>query len=238
MDFVPPDRLNREGAYARACSHRTHARTYARDSRNCFTEEGVPGNKNVRCRSSGSLFRWWESNQKPSRNTRAVFIRTSASLLVCNPQQKTPAHNLSWLVLRRVMNTGHCTSKRINIDRRMGRIKDMHIRMSSSTITHMNNDGLLARHTEHSATVTRTRVARVGAEYPNQLHYSAAGLRSNNMLAICVSTLETQSRDTFENKLSSLCVCVRVRCVRFGVPVCLVVCLCNCRRVGPFIIGL
>ena len=169
----------------------------------------------MRCRSSGSLIRWWESNQKPSRHTCAVFIRTSASLLVCNPQEKTPAHNLSWLVLRRVMNTGHCTSKRINIDRRMGRIQDMHIRMSSSTITHMNNDGLLARHTEHSATVTRTRVARVGAEYPNQLHYSAAGLRSNNMLAICVTTPETQSKDTFENKQSSLCVylCVCVVCV-------------------------
>ena len=61
------------------------------------------------------------------------------------------------------MDTGNCTSKRINIDRRMGRIIDMRIRMSTSTNTHMNNDGVLPRHTEHSATETRTRVDRVRA---------------------------------------------------------------------------
>ena len=63
--------------------------------------------------------------------------------------------------------------------------------------------------------MTRTRVARERAEYPNKLDYSGAGLRSNNMLAICVNTLDTQSRDTFENKQSSLCVylCVCVVCV-------------------------
>ena len=129
--------------------------------------------------------------------------------------KKNPAQKLSGHLLRRAMNTGNCISKRINIDRRMEMIIDMHIRMSTSTNTHMNNDGVLPRHTEHSATGTRTRVARVRAEYPNQLDYSGAGLRSNNMLAICANTLETQSRDTFENKQSSLCVyvCVCVVCV-------------------------
>ena len=80
----------------------------------------------------------------------------------------------------------------------------MHIRMKTSTNTHMNNDGVLPRHTKHSATGTCTRVARVRTEYPNQLDYNGAGLRSNNMLAVFVNTLETQSRDTFENKQSSL----------------------------------
>ena len=70
------------------------------------------------------------------------------------------------------MNTGNCTSKRINIDRRMEMIIDLHIRMSTSTNKNVNNDGVLPRHTEHSATGTRTRVARVRAEYPNQLDYS------------------------------------------------------------------
>ena len=113
------------------------------------------------------------------------------------------------------MNTGNCTSKRISIDRRMGRRRDMHIRMCKSTKTHMNNDGVLPRHTKHSATGTGTRVARVRDEYPNQLDFGGAGLRSDKMLAIWVNTLETQSRNTFENKQSSSCVyvCVCVVCV-------------------------
>ena len=70
------------------------------------------------------------------------------------------------------MNTVNCTSKCIDMDRHMKRIMDMHIRMSTVTNTHMNSNGVLPRQVEHSATGTRTRVARVRAEYPNQLDYS------------------------------------------------------------------
>ena len=50
----------------------------------------------------------------------------------------------------------------------------MHIRMSTRTNTYMNNNRVLPRQIKHSATGTRTRVARVRAEYPNQLDYSGS----------------------------------------------------------------
>ena len=37
---------------------------------------------------------------------------------------------------------------------------------------HARSTDILREHTENSATGTRTRVARVRAEYPNQLDYS------------------------------------------------------------------
>ena len=80
--------------------------------------------------------------------TRAVFISGQCFGAGEGSPKKNPAHNLSGHLLRRAMNTGNCTSKRIIIDRRMGRIIDMHIRMSTSTNTHMNNDGVLPGHTE------------------------------------------------------------------------------------------
>ena len=89
LDLVSRTRLKWESAYARACSHRTHARTYARYSGNCFTEEGVPGNKNAHCCSSGSLFRWGKQ-AKPACNTHAVFIRANASGLGGIPKKRTP----------------------------------------------------------------------------------------------------------------------------------------------------
>ena len=119
------------------------------------------------------------------------------------------------------MDTGNCTSTCINMDRNMKRRMDMHIRMSTRTNTYLNSSRVLPRQIKHSATGTRTRVARVRAEYPNQLDYSGAGFQNiQPAIKLCGNihkdTLDTQSKDMFDHQQSSLCVCM---CV-CGVCVC------------------
>ena len=91
----------------------------------------------------------------------------------------------------------------------------MHIRMSTRTNTYLNSSRVLPRQIKHSATGTRTRVARVRAAYPNKLDYSGAGFQTiQHAIKLCVNihkeTLETQSRDMFDHQQSSLCVYVCV----------------------------
>ena len=112
------------------------------------------------------------------------------------------------------MDTGNCTSTCINMDRHMKRRMDMHNRMKTRTNTYLNSSRALPRQIKHSATGTRTRVARVRAEYPNQLDYSGAGFQIYSTPSNCVNihkdTLETKSRYMFDDQQSSLCVFVCV----------------------------
>ena len=92
LDLVSRDRLNWESAYARACSHRTHARTYAHYSNNCFTDEGVLGNKNARCCSCGPLFRWGTHTKTRAQYPRGIYPGQCFGAGGGSPK-KSPAQN-------------------------------------------------------------------------------------------------------------------------------------------------
>ena len=83
------------------------------------------------------------------------------------------------------------------------------------------------RRKQYSATGTRTRVARVRAEHPNQLDYSGVVSCCASMLSarilffgVCVSCLG--------GFRVSVVACVRVRCQVSVVCVCVYACVCVC----------
>ena len=61
----------------------------------------------------------------------------------------------------------------------------MHLRASPQAVAQETTSIVLHTACENSATGTRTRVARVRAEYPNQLDYSGSDWLAPNV--ICVS---------------------------------------------------